>query len=565
MFDCHLNVEVCSTIKAVKYLYKYFYKGHDRISYKISDMTDNKLDEIEQFQSGRWVSPCEAAWRIFGFDLYDIYPPVLPLPVHLPYMQSIAVRPHENLNRVVRDPKRSRTPLTEYFTMNAKINGGTKLLYGEFPEHYKWDACKKEWIQRQKQLIVVGRMAFILPAEGERYFLRLLLLNVRNARSFLHLRTVDNYVCATFQETAQRLGLLEDDDAASICLAEASEVQLPDALRRLFATVLIFCQPSDPCALWDKYYTALSEDFSHKFKGCTDKIKQLTVSLLEQHLESMGKSLKSYALDHLSCTVTDEFRKTRDIADALNAAIPQEFINAKERLNTAQFQAFESIIKHIHEGRGGSFFIDGPGGTGKTFLYNCLYAEVRMMNKIVLPTATSGIAASNLPSGRTAHSRFKIPVDHENCLTCDVPKQGSLAHLIKETALIIWDEAPMANKANLQALDLLLQDIYENTTLFGGKLVVLSGDFRQILPIVPHKSQRQAVEASIVTSYIWTALTRFQLIENQRANEDPAFCYSCYLLAMVNYKKNELVDLRADVITLKLSLDLNIEMIEVSY
>ncbi|XP_021733394.1 uncharacterized protein LOC110700196 [Chenopodium quinoa] len=108
-------------------------------------------------------------------------------------------------------------------------------------------------------------------------------------------------------ETVQRLGLLEDDDAASICLAEALEVQLPDALRRLFATVLIFCQPSDPSALWEKYYTALSEDFSHKFKGDTDKIKQLT--------------------------------KTRDIADTLDAAIPQEFINTKERLNTAQFQA----------------------------------------------------------------------------------------------------------------------------------------------------------------------------------------------------------------------------------
>ena len=32
-FDCHLNVEICSTIKAVKYLYKYVCKGHDCVSY----------------------------------------------------------------------------------------------------------------------------------------------------------------------------------------------------------------------------------------------------------------------------------------------------------------------------------------------------------------------------------------------------------------------------------------------------------------------------------------------------------------------------------------------------
>ncbi|XP_021739719.1 ATP-dependent DNA helicase PIF1-like [Chenopodium quinoa] len=151
------------------------------------------------------------------------------------------------------------------------------------------------------------------------------------------------------------------------------------------------------------------------------------------------------------------------------------------------------------------------------------------MNKIVLPTATSGIAASNLPSGRTAHSRFKITVDHENSFTCDVPKQGSLVQLIKETTLIIWDEPSMAN---LQALDLLLQDICENTTLFGGKLVILCGDFRQVIPVVPHKSLRQVVEASIVTSYIWTFLKRFKLTENQRARVDPAFC--SFLLSFGN-------------------------------
>ncbi|XP_021733043.1 uncharacterized protein LOC110699839 [Chenopodium quinoa] len=485
-----IGEKVCSTIKAVKYLYKYVYKGHDRISFKISATNDNKVDEIEQFESGRWVSPCEGVWRIFGFDLYEIYPPVMPLPIHLPYMQSIAVRPHENLKRVVRDPKRSRTPLTEYFAMNFTINGGINLLYGEFPEHYRWDASTKEWKGRKNTLTVVGRISFVLPAED--------------------LCTVDNYVCATFQETAKRLGLLEDDDAASICLAEAAEVQLPGAFRRLFATVLIFFQPSDPSALWEKYYTSLSEDFRYQFKDCTEKIKQLTVSLLEQHLESIGKSLKTFGLDHLSYNVSDEFRKTRDIADALNTAILEEFINSKERLNPAQLKEFDYIMKHVNEGKG----------------------EIRIMNKIVLPTALSGIAASNLPSGRTAYSRFKIPVDHKSCFTCDVPKQSSLAHLIKETTLIIWDEASMTNKANLQALDLLLQDICENTTLFGGKLIIFGGDFRQVLPIVPQKTLRQAVESSIIASYIWPSLKRFKLTENQRAREDLAFC--SFLLSLGN-------------------------------
>ncbi|XP_021717622.1 uncharacterized protein LOC110685399 [Chenopodium quinoa] len=403
MFDCHINVEGMTEYH-LRYLLQMI----------------KKIDEIEQFQSGRWVSPCEGIWRIFGFDLYENFPPVMPLPVHLPNMQSIAVRPFENLRRVVRDPKRARTPLTEYFAMNATIDGGVNLLYNDFPEHYTWNSSVKEWKDRKNALTIVGRISFVLPAEGERYYLRLLLLNVRNSTSFTDLRTVDNYVCATFQETAKRLGLLEDNDAASICLTEAAEIQLPCALRRLFATILIFCQSSVRASLWEKYYTSLSEDYRYQFKDCPGKVKQLTVSLLEQHLESMGKSLKT--LDHLSYNVSDEFRKTRDIADALNTPIPEEYINSRAWLNAAQLKAFDVIMNHANEGKGGDFFIDGPGGTGKTFLYNCLYAEIRMMNKIVLPTASYGIAASNLPSSRTAHSRFKIPVDHESCFTCDVPK-----------------------------------------------------------------------------------------------------------------------------------------------
>lgn len=56
LFDCHLNVEVCSTIQAVKYMYKYVYKGHDKISYAVSKEGEQKpVDEIQQFQTGRWV------------------------------------------------------------------------------------------------------------------------------------------------------------------------------------------------------------------------------------------------------------------------------------------------------------------------------------------------------------------------------------------------------------------------------------------------------------------------------------------------------------------------------
>ncbi|XP_074321416.1 uncharacterized protein LOC141657922 [Silene latifolia] len=532
LFDCHLNVEVCSTMHAVKYLYKYVYKGHDKISFSVVDGVETRsVDEIQQFQSGRWVSPCEAAWRIFGFDLFEIQPPVMPLQVHLPNMQTLCLRPNENLASVLANDKRTRTPLTEFFRESAQKDC-PKLLYGEFTEHYRWDTGLKQWIKRIRKITVIGRIVFVAPAEGERYFLRLLLLHIRGPTSFDSLLTVNGYKCATFQEAALKHGLLEHDDAAELCLAEACQVQMPVALRRLFSTLLIFAQPRDPTLLWVKHYDELSEDYRHKYPNEPQKVKQLTARSVEQYLESMGKSLKFFGLDHLDTCNDDELRRTRDIIDALDTPIPDLMRACLPMLNVGQRAAFDTIMEHVQKGKPGAFFVDGPGGTGKTFLYNALYAELRLMGKIVLPTATSGIAASNIPSGRTTHSRFKIALDSDASLACDVPKQSSLATLIQATSLIIWDEASMARKQNVESLDLLLRDLCQPDLLFGGKVVVFGGDFRQILPVVLGKSQREIVEASLVSSTLWPKFIKFRLTENLRAKADPAF--ASFLLSLGN-------------------------------
>ncbi|KAM0012162.1 putative DNA helicase Pif1, P-loop containing nucleoside triphosphate hydrolase [Helianthus debilis subsp. tardiflorus] len=85
----------------------------------------------------------------------------------------------------------------------------------------------------------------------------------------------------------------------------------------------------------------------------------------------------------------------------------------------------------------GVFFIDGPGGTGKTFLYNALLAQVRARGLIALATTSSGAAANNMPGGRTVHSRFKIPINLDNNSMCNIKKQSGAAELIRSCKLII--------------------------------------------------------------------------------------------------------------------------------
>nr|XP_043611927.1 uncharacterized protein LOC122583606 [Erigeron canadensis] len=92
-FDCHINVEICSTIKAVKYIYKYICKGCDRISFVVSSNNDSTLiDEIDQYQSGRWVSAPEATWRFYRFAMSEIKPAVIHLQLHLENYQPLTFK-----------------------------------------------------------------------------------------------------------------------------------------------------------------------------------------------------------------------------------------------------------------------------------------------------------------------------------------------------------------------------------------------------------------------------------------------------------------------------------------
>jgi len=92
---------------------------------------------------------------------------------------------------------------------------------------------------------------------------------------------------------------------------------------------------------------------------------------------------------------------------------------------------FDEIIHHVIDRKSQVFFIDGSGGTGKTFLYKALLAKVRSEGMIAIATATLGIAASLLPGGRTVHSRFKIPIKVGDNSVCNFTKQSGTAELLR--------------------------------------------------------------------------------------------------------------------------------------
>ena len=293
-YNCHINLEVCSSIKAVKYLFKYIYKGHDRASFIVQAAGDVVIDEIHEYRDARFISPSEAIWRIYSFNLSEMHPSVLQLQVHLPNMHVLCYKGSDNLESVIRRESSSKTMLTEFFRMNTIDNYARNFLYKEFPEFYVWDKAHKRWKRRVKRT-QVGRLVAAHPAEGERYYLRVLLNHVRGPTSFEDLRTVGGIVFSTFIEAAEKRGLIEADESISDCLTEAATFQMPSALRRLFATILVFCEVTNVRALWEKHFEAMCDDFQKE--GITNEsIEQMVLRDIGDLLYSMGKDIRIFDL-----------------------------------------------------------------------------------------------------------------------------------------------------------------------------------------------------------------------------------------------------------------------------
>ncbi len=180
-------MEVCSSVAAVKYLYKYIYKGHDRVTMKLSEPGEERYEiqinqnEVEKYRNGRWVGSCEAGWRLLKYDLHTSYPPVVPLSVHPENNQTVQfaeANTREEMEEALR--LNQNTHLTEWFETNRREKQYSRrhnnkyqydppapqINYHDFPKYYKWE--KKRWVRlsKKKARSAVGRMHSVHPTEG---------------------------------------------------------------------------------------------------------------------------------------------------------------------------------------------------------------------------------------------------------------------------------------------------------------------------------------------------------------------------------------------------------------
>jgi len=217
-YQAHINVEACMSIKSVKYLYKYVYKGHDAANVLINERLDH--DEVNTFLDCRFVSAPEALWRIFEYKISDMLHTIIRLQIHLPENQMVYYNEGEEQAALDRAAQRD-THLTAWFKLNANIEEARRYSYVEIPYHFVFDAKNCKWKIRQRGGDNIIVRMYKVPPTGELFFLRLILLHAKGAMSYEDLRKVNGTVFNTFREACSQQGLLQDDIEWKNTLSEA--------------------------------------------------------------------------------------------------------------------------------------------------------------------------------------------------------------------------------------------------------------------------------------------------------------------------------------------------------
>ncbi|GBO12612.1 hypothetical protein AVEN_246050-1 [Araneus ventricosus] len=281
------------------------------------------------------------------------------------------------------------------------------ISYSDIPQYYVFDKSTTNWKKRQRGgQNVIERLPVVSILDTERYYLRMLLLRKSGAISFDDILTVNGLRCIAFQQECQEYGLLRGDQQWHGALNEAAQFQSPRQLRMLFAMICGFGEVEDVPDLWVQQQVSLCEDFVHRYSEKTGP--HYALADIEELLTSYNLSLQKLHLPTVDLPAS--------VLERANFDVVEEQVKANSytmRLNSEQRNVVEILLSSVYNGAADTskcYFLDGPAGTGKTFIYSTLLHTIRGRGDDVIPVASTRIAATLLIGGKIAHSVFKFPL-----------------------------------------------------------------------------------------------------------------------------------------------------------
>lgn len=109
------------------------------------------------------------------------------------------------------------------------------FFFEDFPKFYSWKTKEKIWKRRARKCHKVARLYAAHPKQGERYYLRRLLLCRPGPTSYVDLCTLPaggtdhipinpTNIATRFRMTCKAMGLLQDDMEWKLCIDEAHQL-----------------------------------------------------------------------------------------------------------------------------------------------------------------------------------------------------------------------------------------------------------------------------------------------------------------------------------------------------
>jgi hypothetical protein len=392
------------------------------------------FNELDEYQTGRYISAGEAAWRILGYNITSLRPSVTSLSVHLPDSLRHRQYRRKDQSEMTNLHRYFLRPLGSFTDHDGSLVDFDELTYTSYYEQFYHvrvqvgepapergyatrddshaNKCIYYAVQRLPSNRHIARIHTYRPGAGEPFYISIL-LRERPAISWDDLRTVNGVLYDNYQEAVVASGLFGNGNEGNWAMSEAIDaLATPSELRVLFAHLMAMSVCDTPLLLWHEHKDKLSDDFFYlDAQENREEAIDMALQSLGELLEESGQRLSDFGLpEPLAYTrlIQSELRKYTRYRDDMSQAAR----TAYDLFNPGQRTAYDAITQAVQDRNSERrvFFIAGGAGRGKTYLVNALCDWVRGRGEIALPTATSASAATLYRGGRTTHSTFRVCV-----------------------------------------------------------------------------------------------------------------------------------------------------------
>ncbi|XP_076043852.1 uncharacterized protein LOC143026948 [Oratosquilla oratoria] len=378
--NAHFNVECSNSIKCIAYVTRYVNKGCDRILY--SKMAEGDIvDEVKNYQEACYVNANEATWKIFKFPIHKRFPAVVSLDLHIEGENEVFYTAKQSEDEIKKKIS-NETQLTAFFKLCAQNKFVAGLFYHEMPNYFIFDKFTGRWVERRNNTSSLGRIRAVTSKTVELFYMRLLLTHRRGPTSFSDLRTVDGELYSTYREAVKAMGLLNGEDTwRQTTLEIINHTNDRKQLRATYASMLVFSDLEDQTNIWEETKDLFASDFLHN-SGLEEYSDEIYLDALDDIQENVwncgGGQISQYGLppSRNREKVINAIRREK----SYNKARLAEEINEKNvLLNEKQRLCYDTVMNYIDGDKKefNGFFLDAPGGTGKSSVLNMILDTVR--------------------------------------------------------------------------------------------------------------------------------------------------------------------------------------------